>query len=273
MPGRFYRRASFILSNLLIYNDLFLAQSLHLLNQDNMSGGDEIMSSFIQEFEKSFPNLPLDFNSFAKRLSKVDLETAQDSAEAQQMLLRTALIAVRAAEREIARQKNRITKLESLSITDETSGLLNRRGFQREVARALSNARRKNKKGVLVICDLDGFKAINDTFGHAAGDEVLIQIAELLNENVRKTDSVARLGGDEFAILMMDTTEEKAAERAAQLNHLINSYSVRWQGNTIPVRASFGVTTIDPAASATDLYKAADLAMYAHKRDKHKKSA
>ena len=229
--------------------------------------------SFILEFEKSFPNLPLDFNAFARKLRKVDIESTTDDAEAHEALLRTALIAVRAAEREIARQKSRINKLESLSVTDETTGLLNRRGFQREIARALSGARRRNKKGVLVVCDLDGFKAINDTYGHAAGDEVLMQISELLNEHVRKTDAIARLGGDEFAILMVDASTEKAAERAMQLSQIINSYVVNFQGQSIPVNASFGLTTIDPSVSASDLYKAADMAMYDHKRNKAVKTA
>ncbi len=230
-------------------------------------------SAFIQEFEKSFPNLPLDFNSFARKLEKVNLDLNEDSEAAREALLRTALIAVRAAEREIAKQKARINKLESLSMTDEATGLLNRRGFYKEVTRALSGARRRDKKGVLVICDMDGFKAINDTYGHAAGDEVLVQIAELLNQYVRKSDAVARLGGDEFAILMVDATEEKAAERARDLSTLINGYLVRWQGETIPVCASFGITTLDPSVEPAELYKAADMAMYEHKRQKAKISA
>ncbi len=230
-------------------------------------------AAFIQEFEKTFPNLPLDFNSFARKLSRIEIDMEGEAKDTQEAILRTALIAVRAAEREIAKQKARINKLESLSSTCEATGLLNRRGFYKEVARALSGARRRNKKGVLVICDLDGFKSINDTYGHAAGDEVLVQVSELLMQHVRKSDAVARLGGDEFAILMVDASAEKAAERARQLSLIINGYLVRWQGETIPVTASFGLTTLDPTANASDLYKAADLAMYEHKRNKSKKSA
>lgn len=228
------------------------------------------MTDMIQEFEKTLPLLKTDADGFAKRLKNIDWDGAEDRDQA---LLRAALMAVRSAEREIARQKARIQKLESLSMTDENTGLLNRRGFQRELTRALSAARRKSQKGILVICDLDGFKNINDTYGHAAGDAVIAQIAKLLQENVRESDSVARLGGDEFAILMIDTDEEKATKRAQELNQIVNNFVVGWNGNKIPARASFGVACIDPQVTASQLYHNADLAMYEHKRNNHIKTA
>lgn len=230
-------------------------------------------TSFIQDFEQNFPNLPLDFQSFAKKLKKVNLDESRDDAERNHILLRTALIAVRAAERELAKQRARINDLESMTMTDESTGLLNRRGFQREIRKALSGARRKGKKGILVICDLDGFKEINDTHGHIAGDQVLTEIAAILQENVRGTDSVARLGGDEFAILMMDACEERAEKRATELSAIINSHMAKIDGKEIPVKASFGIAALDSTASAADLYNAADKAMYEHKRGKEKRRA
>ena len=233
----------------------------------------KMASSFIQEFEQSFPNLPLDFQSFAKRLKKINLNEAREDSDRNQILLRTALIAVRAAEKELAAQRARIQDLESMTMTDESTGLLNRRGFQREIRKALSGARRKGKKGILVICDLDGFKEINDTYGHSAGDFVLSQIAGLLQGNVRGSDSVARMGGDEFAILMLDTTEERAETRAAELSKIINSFKTEWNGIPIPIKASFGIAPLDSTYSPNDLYNAADQAMYRHKRAKDKKRA
>lgn len=229
-----------------------------------------MQTGFIQEFERSFADLPLDFHSFAKRLRQVDSDLSASTEIEQKMLLRAALIAVQAAEREISRQKTRINKLESLSITDETTGLLNRRGFQREISRALAASKRGNTSGILVICDLDGFKAINDRYGHAAGDAVLAQIAELLHQHVRKSDAVGRMGGDEFAILMTDTTAELAAQRAHELEKIINSYLVRFNGETIPVRASFGLSVLHAQATASELYQTADSAMYAHKRTRNR---
>jgi diguanylate cyclase (GGDEF)-like protein len=247
-----------------------LARYLHIQKQNSKGLIGEIImtTSFIQDFENSFADLPLDFKSFAKKLRSIDSDSVNKAEAQQQMLLRTALIAVRAAEREIARQQARIHTLESLSVTDETTGLLNRRGFQREMTRALSGSKRRSGQGILVICDLDGFKAINDTHGHAAGDEVLLQVAELLHQYVRKTDSVARIGGDEFAILMLDASVELANQRAQELQNAINSLLVRWQDSSIRVQASFGVSVIDPAMDAATLYQAADSAMYQHKKDR-----
>ncbi len=227
-------------------------------------------NSFINEFDGNFSGISLDFSSFAKRLRKVNLSASSLATSDDQNLLRTALIAVRAAEQEIAEQKTRINQLENLAITDETTGLLNRRGFHREMSRALSSAKRKSKKGVLVICDLDGFKSVNDTHGHAAGDEVLVRVADLLNENVRLSDSVARLGGDEFAILMMDTSVSKAKERATELSRLVNSLIVEWQGQEIGVKASFGLVPLEADMTAAELYKQADAEMYQHKRQREK---
>ena len=82
-------------------------------------------------------------------------------------------------------QTDRIAHLEALATTDELTGTLNRRGFEEELDRLLARAERKNEEGVLVYVDLDGFKPVNDTFGHAAGDEVLRQVARVLTENVR----------------------------------------------------------------------------------------
>ncbi|MDP6120860.1 MAG: GGDEF domain-containing protein [Rhodospirillales bacterium] len=110
------------------------------------------------------------------------------------------------AERRMAEQQRRIAHLERLAATDELTGALNRRGFESALKRHLAEARRHHEPSVLVIADLDGFKPINDTYGHRAGDKVLRRVARLLMNNVRKTDYVGRLGGDEFAVLLTRTS-------------------------------------------------------------------
>lgn len=226
-------------------------------------------NTIIQESAQGLRNAPLDFQSFAKKMAQAERQSPK-YGNTQEDALRTALIALRDAENEIARQRARIHTLESLSITDEVTGLLNRRGFQREMSRALSGSQRRNTQGVLVVIDLDGFKNINDTLGHAAGDAVLLQVARLLHQHVRKTDSVARIGGDEFAILMLDATDALAMQRAHELQTIINSLRAEWDEHVIAVKASVGISALDPNMDLNSLYQAADLAMYQHKqRRKH----
>lgn len=178
----------------------------------------------------------------------------------------SALAAAQAAERLIAEQMERLAHFEQLAVTDELTGLLNRRGFQGEIKRTMLGARRYKEKGVLIFVDLDGFKPINDTHGHAAGDEILRTVAGLLTDNVRPTDAVGRLGGDEFAILLTRTSWENGLKRAEVFDELINGAEADWEGVSIPIRASLGFQTYGPNDDLEKILKSADDAMYATKR-------
>ncbi len=170
------------------------------------------------------------------------------------------------ADRRLADFAKRVEDLESLVVTDPLTGLLNRRGFEAEMHRSLAAARRYQESGALIYVDLDGFKPINDTYGHAAGDEVLKRVAQILTENVRDSDRVARVGGDEFVILFPRTGRDGALTRAEMLDGLINSALVNWQGRLIAVRASFGFQLFGAEDSPESLLARADEAMYAVKK-------
>jgi diguanylate cyclase (GGDEF)-like protein len=170
------------------------------------------------------------------------------------------------AERRLTELRERIAELEALAVTDPLTGLLNRRGFASELARARAGANRYNELGALVFIDLDGFKPINDTYGHAAGDHVLRRVAQALADNVRATDRVARLGGDEFAVLLPRTRRDDGLAKAEALDRVINGLTVEWQGRLVAVRASFGFQTFGPGDDGLDLLGRADAAMYAAKR-------
>jgi diguanylate cyclase (GGDEF)-like protein len=170
------------------------------------------------------------------------------------------------ADRQIAEQCARIRHLEDLSITDELTGLLNRRGFRLELERALARARRRGETGVLLLCDLDRFKPVNDTFGHAAGDAVLRAVADLLLSQTRRSDYVARLGGDEFAIIMNDTMPKRATARAARLRLRLNQLGVDWEVARIAVSASFGIAAYGPDSQLEGLMISADRALYRDKQ-------
>ena len=180
--------------------------------------------------------------------------------------VRGAITAAHEAEHRIAGQKERLAHFERLALTDELTGLLNRRGFEDAIRRTMLGAKRYNEKGVLIFIDLDGFKPVNDTHGHAAGDKVLIRVAELLNENVRGTDFTGRLGGDEFAILLTRSGWQDGLKRAEAFDALINAASVDWHGEAIAIAASFGVQTYGPEDDLSEILKSADDAMYAAKR-------
>ena len=169
------------------------------------------------------------------------------------------------AEQRLAEQEARIHHLESLTSTDELTGLLNRRGFMDGLGRALQSARRYNEEGVLSFIDLDGFKTINDTYGHQAGDMVLRRVGELLLSNVRKTDLVARLGGDEYAVLFIHAVKQVGRKRAEILRQILNGSNLVYEGVSIPIRASIGSADYAGWSQPEDLLLKADRAMYREK--------
>ena len=178
----------------------------------------------------------------------------------------SALTAAIDAERRLAEQDKRLAVLERLAKTDELTALLNRRGFLAELRRAVSAAGRYDERGVLIYVDLDGFKPINDTYGHGAGDEVLRRVAVTLRENVRDTDSVGRMGGDEFCVLLTRTSWKDGLAKAEGLDRSLNDTYVSWRGRMIAVRASLGVNAYGCKDDSDDLLDRVDDAMYVTKR-------
>ena len=146
-------------------------------------------------------------------------------------------------------------------VTDPLTGLVNRSGLDDAITRAL------RQRVALLLIDLDGFKPINDSYGHAAGDTVLVEFAHLLRSAVRTQDVVARMGGDEFVVLLPDiATGEQAGTVAQRILTTLVANPVRLDDDTLPIRASIGLTVSAPGDRAQDLLRRADLAMYQIKR-------
>ncbi len=181
-------------------------------------------------------------------------------------LLAEALRALERAKSIARQQMERLSYLENLAVTDELTGLFNRRGFTKAMERTLSNARRYDEKGVLLFIDLNGFKPVNDTYGHDAGDEVLRQTSRLLIDNIRDNDYAGRLGGDEFAVLLVRTNWDNGITRAKALDRVLNRYYTSWEGRMIGVGASIGAQVYDGSSLTPELLKHADQAMYQAKR-------
>lgn len=177
-----------------------------------------------------------------------------------------ALNAAMSLERTVLHQTLHIEDMARIACTDQLTGAYNRRGFEQEFARVLAAATRYDETGVLVYVDLDGFKPINDTYGHAAGDLVLGEVTRVLQKHVRPQDLVARIGGDEFCVLLTRTDWKNGLERAEILKHLLNTTYVRWNDKNIAVRASFGFQRFGAHEDADALLSKADSAMYEAKR-------
>ena len=172
---------------------------------------------------------------------------------------------IRRLRTELARALRKIEQLQASADTDFLLGIPNRRGFERELARALAYIKRYRASGALVVLDVDRLKPINDAFGHAAGDQVLKAIVAVLTAQVRSSDIVGRLGGDEFALLLWNLGETDAKAKAAALEDTIDRLTFRFQGSTITAGASAGVAMLGAHAEVSRALEQADSAMYLRK--------
>ena len=152
------------------------------------------------------------------------------------------------------------------AVTDELTGLANRRSFQETLEAELRRAERFGNPLALIFADIDDFKRVNDRFGHGVGDEVLRAFADVLRHRVRSIDQAARLGGEEFAVLLPETNAAGAESLAESLRVATSTLSIPVGSNFVRVTASFGVSAFPPVRSADDLMTSADLALYSAKR-------
>ena len=153
-----------------------------------------------------------------------------------------------------------------LALHDELTGLPNRRLFQDRLNSALERARRTGTNTALLLVDLDHFKAVNDTFGHHAGDRVLEHVGSVFMARVRRSDTVARTGGDEFAVILDEPVSRADAERVAHLLVSMLDEPFFLGDRKIPIGASIGIAVFpEDASDAEGLCIAADLQMYDYK--------
>jgi diguanylate cyclase (GGDEF)-like protein len=149
-----------------------------------------------------------------------------------------------------------------MSMTDALTGLLNRYGLHRALQRELSEARRYARPLSCLLLDIDFFKAVNDTYGHAAGDAALAQAARALTEAVRGSDVVCRYGGEEFLVLAPETGVEGAGALAEKIRQTFSSRLFGDGGRTFPLTLSVGVAELGASESGNDMIARADEALY-----------
>ncbi len=214
----------------------------------------------------------LESKSFVYRLRRL-LTAGRPFREAKGTAMAEAVFAwAEEVDDTIERLNERIHYLEGLSNTDELTGLLNRRGFHSELRRGIALSQRSKETGLLLLCDLDHFKSINDRYGHLAGDKVLRAVGDLLGQRTRQSDAVGRLGGDEFAVLMTQSKPSEALRRVARLEARLNALLVPWEDIEIPVSASVGTTTFKGNVSIEALFQQADQALYQQKQPSLKRA-
>jgi diguanylate cyclase (GGDEF)-like protein len=158
-------------------------------------------------------------------------------------------------------------KLAHQAMHDALTGLPNRRAFEQALEAAVGASRRASDASVLCFMDLDRFKTVNDTAGHAAGDALLTRIAAVIRERVRTKDLLARIGGDEFALILYGCTATEAHQIADNLRQAVEEFRFDWQGQQFGIGLSIGLVPLDGRLKTPgDALVAADLACYAAKR-------
>jgi diguanylate cyclase (GGDEF)-like protein len=168
---------------------------------------------------------------------------------------------------DVTRERQTANQILYLAERDALTGLFNRHRFQEELTRMVSGGERRRRRVALLFLDIDEFKRVNDTFGHRAGDALLIRVAGEVSAQVRRNEIFARLGGDEFAILAPDISDEEAEAFADRIVRAIARIPFSFEGKSLRLTCSLGVAIYPHhAASAEDLVAHADAAMYQAKR-------
>ncbi|MBW8881530.1 MAG: GGDEF domain-containing protein [Asticcacaulis sp.] len=155
---------------------------------------------------------------------------------------------------------------EAQADSDVLTPTLNRRAFVREMHRAMADCRRYGEHACLIFLDMDGFKAINDSYGHAAGDAALHYVAETLKASVREGDSVGRIGGDEFAILLRHADLNSCRVKAMKLEAELALGTFEYKGLYLKTGGSFGVRAFSDQPTAEVWLAEADAAMFLVKK-------
>lgn len=226
--------------------------SLNLVREN--AGGDQALQGLRVEANRELSALLRDVRS------EPDAEpvSAQQRQPSSELLTR----AVRCAMKQYVLQ----AELGNLALTDELTGLYNRRGFLALAERQLKLGRRSGRGILLVFLDVDGLKQINDTFGHPEGDRALIRAGGVLEKTFRESDVVARFGGDEFAVLAIEASGHNQETITARLRENLREMNDEDCGPAISL--SWGVARFDSRikTSIGQLMVQADQAMYDHKR-------
>ncbi|QIP02560.1 GGDEF domain-containing protein [Bradyrhizobium symbiodeficiens] len=201
----------------------------------------------------------------APRLTKRPAKPPRRGASGDDGAKDTVRATIRGLRTKLKEAQRRVAELEAAADTDFLLEIPNRRGFERELARAVAYMKRYRASGALIVLDVDRLKPINDSFGHGAGDEVLKAIAATLTRQVRASDVVGRLGGDEFALLLWNLSGTDARAKAVAFEQAVDELSFVFRGQHVTAGASAGVALLGAQSDPGRALEEADAAMYVRK--------
>lgn len=223
-------------------------------------------SYFIPSPDRAIEGLPDSLALMGNAINKVGRTGLERILGTTVAMLNQTQAELDVTKKQIAQLQKQLHELEKVATTDLLTGLKNRRGFEAAFASEMDRTRRgKSCGGVLVVIDLDSFKAINDTYGHQAGDECLKLVAAALTEEIREMDSAARLGGDEFVLLLTDTSTDLLLTRVQNIAWRLNHLTLIWEETPIAIHASVGMKPYSKGDKQKDIFSAADTNMYEDK--------
>ncbi len=167
---------------------------------------------------------------------------------------------------EISELKQKLNNMEQHALHDALTGLANRRQFVGGLEHRIMRCQRYGDTTALLFLDVNNLKAVNDEYGHSAGDALLIRLSEILGTNIRGSDMVARIGGDEFAILLDNLDADQVDSKIDLLLKRIDSSHIAYEGSHIPLGVAIGYCFVGPIDTIPDLMSRADAAMYKAKK-------
>jgi diguanylate cyclase len=227
----------------------------------------------IENTVQSSTDLPHMKSAIQGSLEKIRLHLAEQREqeerrqEALEMQLKSLTNKLQYMEGESQQLRQRLAKERVQAQTDPLTGAPNRLAFEQRVAQEFARWQRYKHSLTLLLCDVDYFKKINDTYGHKAGDRALMAIVKTIQFHLRETDFLARVGGEEFVVLLPDTTQEAAAVVAEKLRMSVEHSEFVYQGKPVPITISGGYAQFQPGDTVDEIYQRADKALY---RAKHK---
>ncbi len=225
---------------------------------DSIEGLIQAAIQAARDIHGSAPSVRIDAAARAKMLGEIDNDTAGMVRKLCEM------------ESLLTQKHEQVSALKFEAMTDPLTQILNRRGFNQLGERRLRTAVERGLPICAIMIDLDGFKQVNDTFGHDAGDLILTEVAKLLRGNIDSSDLIGRLGGDEFAILQINVNQEISKRIVKRVADACQGQTIQLDaGKTTAISFSIGATTCDKPTSKTliaDMLSAADEAMYTSKR-------
>jgi len=163
--------------------------------------------------------------------------------------------------------KARNSRLSSLAITDPLTGFYNRRFMVDHLRQAIYRAEQTGIPFSLLLCDIDDFKIINDTYGHNCGDQVILNMSSIMHRIVRDSDYICRWGGEEILILLPGCPASNAAKLAEKIRQEISEHPVSYHGNTVPFSMTFGIQSYEACNDYLELLKKADSKLYQGKQN------